>query len=179
MLIKSKSLLPMISLTDEEEANIHDLEARLVTYAKIKELASGLKAIFGQQIIFEKNPHENAIVVFSPDAQTDVSNILTALERVITSLPKKEVLSKLVVKKVISLEEMIEKLAERISQASKINFQEFCGPKGVLTYEQKVSVIVGFLAMLELIKRGAIRVSQEGRGDIEMESEAVGTPMYL
>ena len=32
--------------------------------------------------------------------------------------------------------------------------------------------------MLELVKRGAIRVSQEEKGEIEIESENVGVPMY-
>jgi len=184
MLIKSRSLLPMIKLTDEEEESIHDLENRLVVYAKIKELATGLKNVYGKNIIFEKTPNKNPLIIFSPDSKTDTDNLLLALERVIESLPKKETLPKVIVKKVISLEEMIERLAERISQASKINFKEFAGlpaqagVKGSLTYENKVSIIVGFLAMLELVKRGAIRVTQEGRGDIEMESEAVGVPNY-
>ena len=73
---------------------------------------------------------------------------------------------------------MIEKLAVRISQASKFSFKDFHGVKGELTHEKKVSIIVGFLAMLELVKRGAIRVSQETGGDIDIESEDVGVPMY-
>ena len=179
MLIKSRSLLPMIKLTDEEEESIHDLEDRLTLYAKVKELSAGLKNIFGKQIIFEKTPSKNPTIVFSPDSKTDTENLLLALERVIESLPRKELLPKVVVKKVISLEEMITKLSERISQASKINFKEFHGTKGKMTHEKKVSIIVGFLAMLELVKRGAIRVTQDDRGNIEMESEAVGTPVYL
>ena len=94
-------------------------------------------------------------------------------------MPRKQVLPKVIVKKVISLEEMIERLAERISQASKINFKDFHGTKGDMTYEKKVSIIVGFLALLELVKRGAIRVTQDGHGDIEMESESVRAPMYV
>lgn len=186
MLIKSRSLLPMIQLTDDEEESIHDLENRLTLYAKVKELALGLKSIFGKKIIFEKMPSKNQTIVFSPDSQTDTKNLFLALEKVIESLPKKEVLPKVIVKKVMSLEEMIEKLAERISEASKISFKDFhglstgkAGSKNTMTYEKKVSIIIGFLAMLELIKRGAIRVTQEGRGDIEMESEAVNTPIYV
>lgn len=178
MLIKSRSLLPMIKLTDEEEESIHDLENRLALYARVKELAAGLKRIFGKQIIFEKTPGKNPLIVFSPDSKTDTENIFLALEKVLESLPKKEILPKVTVKKVISLEEMMEKLAERISKASKINFKDFHATKGAMTYEKKVSIIIGFLAMLELVKRGAIRVKQEGKGDIEIESETVGTPVY-
>src|SRR3989344_4796688 len=43
MLIKSRSLLPMIELSDEEEESIHDLENRLALYARVKTLAVGLK----------------------------------------------------------------------------------------------------------------------------------------
>jgi segregation and condensation protein A len=180
MLIKSRSLLPNISLTLEEEESITDLENRLALYARVKELALGLKNIFGKKIIFEKMPNKNPMIVFSPDSQTDTKNLLLALEKVLVSLPSKEVIPKVTVRKVISLEEMIEKLAERISQASKINFKEFHATRGALTYEKKVSIIVGFLAMLELVKRGAIRVTQqESGGEIEMEKEGISTPSYV
>jgi segregation and condensation protein A len=179
MLIKSRSLLPMLQLTEEEEESIQDLENRLQVYARIKELAGELKKIYGKEIIFDKTPSKISAVIFAPDAKTDPENLLSALERVMESLPRREALPKVLVKKVISLEEMIERLAERISKASKFKFHEFHGSKGALTYEKKVSIIVGFLAMLELVKRGAIRVSQEGRGAIEIESEMVGTPTYM
>ncbi|MCR4279733.1 MAG: segregation/condensation protein A [Candidatus Zambryskibacteria bacterium] len=179
MLIKSRSLLPMLQLTEEEEESIHDLEDRLALYAKVKELSATLKSLFGKEIIFEKTPSKNPAVVFSPDSKTDTANLLASLERVIESLPKKEVLSKVTVRKVVSLEEMIEKLAERISKASKFKFADFHGAKGEMTHEKKVSIIVGFLAMLELVKRGAIRVTQEGKGEIEIESESVNTPHYV
>lgn len=179
MLIKSRSLLPMIKLSDEEEESIHDLEDRLVLYTKVKELASGLKNIFGKKIIFEKTPSKLPTIVFSPDSKTNTTDLLAALEKVLESLPKKELLPKMVVKKIISLEEMIEKLVERISKASKIKFQDFHNARGKMTYEKKVSIIIGFLAMLELVKRGAIRVTQEGMGEIEIESEAMGVPNYI
>ena len=178
MLIKSRSLLPMLELSEEEEQSIHELENRLLIYSRIKELAASLRAIFGKNIIFEKEPRKNELVIFSPDSKTDKENLLSALERVIMSLPKKEVLPKVVVRKVISLEQMIERLSERISKASKLSFKDFHATKGKLTYDKKVSIIVGFLAMLELVKRGAIRVTQDGGGEIEIESESVSLPNY-
>ncbi len=178
MLIKSRSLLPQIILTQEEEESIHDLENRLVVYARTRELAGLLKEIFGKKIIFEKGERKNETVVFSPDSKTDVSNLSQALDRVLMSLPKKEILPKVLVKKVVSLEEVMARLSEKISQASRFSFRDFHGVTGTLTRENKVSIIVGFLAMLELVKRGAIRVSQEGVGEIEIENESVGLPNY-
>ncbi|MEK7227675.1 MAG: segregation/condensation protein A [Patescibacteria group bacterium] len=171
MLIKSRSLLPELMLTEEEEGAIHDLEDRLVLYARIKELSQRLKPIFGKEIIFEKLPARNPSIIFSPDSKTDVGNLLLALENLLESLPKKETLSKVTIKKVVSLEEMIEKLAERISKVGKLRFRD-------LKHKDKISVIIGFLAMLELVKRGAIRVTQERAGDIEIESASITIPNY-
>lgn len=170
MLVKSRSLLPTLQLTEEEEENIHDLEHRLAVYARVKELTARLKEIFGKRMIFEKEERKNDVVIFAPDAKTDTENIYAALERLIMTLPKQENLPKAVVRKVISLEEMITKLSERIAKSGRLRFKDF-------KHKDKVSMIVGFLAMLELVKRGAIRVSQEGE-QIEMETESVGIPTY-
>lgn len=178
MLIKSRSLLPQLMLTSEEEESIHELENRLEIYARVKELAAQLRERFGKQLIFEKEARKNEVITFSPDSKTNSAELLMALRRVIDSLPRKETLPKVVVRKVVSLEEMIGKLVERISKVNHFSFKDFHGHRGKLNYEKKVSIIVGFLAMLELVKRGAINVSQEGGGEIEIESDRVATPNY-
>ena len=178
MLIKSRSLLPSLQLTSEEESSIEDLESRLMIYARVKELAALLKGRYGTQVIFEKEPRKFVGNIFAPDSKTDTTNLLVALERVIMTLPKRDILPKVTVRKVISLEEMIERLSERVSKASRMSFRDFHGAEGEMTQEKKVSIIVGFLAMLELVKRGAIRVTQENGGEIEMETDIVTTPTY-
>jgi chromatin segregation and condensation protein Rec8/ScpA/Scc1 (kleisin family) len=136
----------------------------------VKELTAALRGMYGKQIIFDKTPSKNEVIVFSPDSKTDTKNLLASLEQVLESLPKKEALPKTTVRKMISLEETIENLTQRISKGMKMKFSDFSG-------KDKVSIIVGFLAMLELVKRGAIRVTQEESGEIEMESERA-TPTY-
>lgn len=173
MLIKSRSLLPSLPLTEEETASIEDLEERLKLYQKVKELSAQLRGMFGQHIIFEKQPKNSEVIVFSPDSKTDIENLKSALMRVLETLPKKEALPKTVVRKIITLEETIEKLAERVSKGLKLKFGE------VYKREDKVNTIIGFLAVLELVKRGILRVSQESKGaDIELESESVSVPNY-
>jgi segregation and condensation protein A len=76
---------------------------------------------------------------------------------VLNNLPPVEVVPKAVVQKVVSLEEMITRLSERISRAVKMSFKDFSGAGR----ENKVTVIVSFLAMLELVKQGIIQVKQE------------------
>ena len=55
---------------------------------------------------------------------------------------------------------MIDKLTERIKNSLKMNFKEFAGKSA--TKEERVVVIVGFLAMLELVRQGIIDAKQEG-----------------
>jgi segregation and condensation protein A len=183
MLIKSRSLLPSLILTEEETESIEDLEERLRLYSKTKELSIHIKKLFGKNMIFEKLPAKSEVVVFSPDKHTNVAELALALDKVVMSLPKKEILPKATVRKIISLEEAIEKLAERISKSAKMSFQDFYkgsvdSSKG-MTYENKVTIIIGFLAMLELVKRGAIRVNQESKDEIEIETDNVGIPQYV
>ena len=65
------------------------------------------------------------------------------------------------VKKVISIEEMINKLIARIESAVKMSFRKHFGGT-------KVEVIVGFLAMLELVRQGLLDANQE-KDDIIIE----------
>ncbi|CAN5148297.1 segregation/condensation protein A [soil metagenome] len=178
MLVKSRSLLPMLELTEEEEASIETLEKRLKEYAEIKILSEEIKKIFGNKIIFSKTPTKNTQIIFTPDSHTTLEEMRLGIDRVLMSLPKKELIPKALVRKMVSLEETIDALAERISKGMRLNFNEFAGhQKGELTHEKKVMIIVGFLAMLELVKRGAIKVTEEN-GDIRMETEFVGVPHY-
>src|SRR5690606_7077082 len=48
LLIKSKSLLPSLSLTTEEQASIQDLEHRLKMLERMRALSQGIKPLFGR-----------------------------------------------------------------------------------------------------------------------------------
>ena len=173
MLIKSRSLLPSLPLTEEETASIEDLEDRLKLYQKVKELSLELKKLYGQKIVFEKEPKRSEVIVFSPDSKTDVENLSNVLMHLLNTLPKKESLPKTTVRKIITLEQMIEKLSERIAKGMRMKFSE------VYSKEEKVNTIVGFLAVLELVKRGVLRVNQEVKhGEIEMETDKIGVPNF-
>jgi segregation and condensation protein A len=175
LLIKSKSLLPTLNLTEEEETSIQDLEQRLKLYQRIRDLTVHVKDRFGKNIIFEKNPSKVMTVVFSPDASMTIDSLASAIQDVLKNIPKKETIPKATVKKVISLEEMIGSLTERIKSALKMSFKDFAGVGKV----EKVNVIVSFLAMLELVKQDVINVSQEKDfADIDIETQEIGVPRY-
>jgi segregation and condensation protein A len=174
LLIKSRSLLPNLNLTDEEQQDIGDLERRLKIYQRIKELSLHIKKQFGQEIIFAPEPRK-MIPVFSPDQSMAKENFLSAILSVIKALPKVENIPKAIVRKVISLEEMIGNLTTRIQSSIKLSFREFAK----VGKEERVNVIISFLAMLELVKQGIVNVRQNNEfEDIEMETQSTGLPHY-
>ncbi len=175
LLIKSKSLLPTLSLTEEEEQGIHDLETRLKIYQRIKDASINIKDLFGKQIIFPQSQNRPSDPVFSPHPSMTLASLSQAIKDIIRALPKKELIPKAIVRKVISLEETIDNLTKRINQGLKMKFSEFVsGHK-----EERVNIIVSFLAMLELVKQGIIHVTQENHfEDIHMETKEVGVPRY-
>lgn len=175
VLIKSKSLLPTLSLSEEEEHTIEDLETRLTLHQQYKLKAEELKKFFGKNILFSPVPKKQTTVVFAPDRRTSISSLQQAILNMIAQMPKPVAVAHATMRKVISLEEAIVSLTERISRHLKMNFREFAG----VGKQEKVSVVVHFLAMLELVKQGVIEVKQERPfHDIQMETTIVGVPRY-
>lgn len=175
VLIKSRSLLPFLTLSEEEEETIEDLERRLKEYKRIKDLSLHVSERFGQHIMFHREPMRQFTPVFSPTKEVSIGGILEAIRSVLRSLPKKEMIPQLIIQKVMSLEEMIENLTSRITGALQMSFKEF-SQKGKT---EKMNVVIGFLAVLELVKRGIISVKQDKHfEDIMMESNAPGVPKY-
>lgn len=175
LLIKSRSLLPGLNLTDEEKGDIKDLETRLKIYQRIKDGGKFIQALFGDKMIFAQSQSKPISPVFTPDPQFTLEWALFSLKDLINRLPKKENIPQTMVRKVISLEEMIGTLTSRITSHLRMSFAEF-------TKEHRgnrVNVIVSFLAMLELVKQGIVHVSQESIfGEIQMETKEVNVPRY-
>lgn len=175
MLIKSISLLPELKITEEEKGSIEDLERRLRVYARVKELSENVKKLYGKKIIFARQASREIVPVFSPSSDLTLANLREAVNRVLANLPKMaEKLPQALVQKVISLEEVIENLATRVQTALKTSFRDFVRDK-----TEKVNVIVSFLGMLELVKRGIVSVEQgEHFSDISIEQSEASVPKY-
>jgi len=160
ILIKSKSLLPNLDLTAEEEGDIKNLEERLRLYELFTKLGRNIKNNFGENIIFEPLERKNEVLIFLPDNQITKESMMGFARDVLQAMPKTVLLPEVEVRKVISLEEMLDKLTRRIKDTLQMSFREFAGG-GRGGREEKVKMIVGFLAMLELVRQGIIHVVQE------------------
>ena|SRR3989344_425129 len=175
LLIKSRALLPDIELNREEEASIEDLERRLAIYKLLKEQTVEISRVLGKSVIFSREETRDLQVVFAPPGRLDTNELWQIARQLLEAAPKEEILEQKTVKSIISLEEMIERLAERMQNTLKSSFRTFAK----LERSEKVNVIVSFLAMLELVKRGALEVRQHAHfDDIEMEITSTSTPTY-
>lgn len=174
LLIKSRSLLPTLALTDEEQGSIDDLAERLKLLDRYRTLGRRLEEMYGTSVLFSRRRLRRYEPSFSPDPSLTLTSLVAAMGDVLKHLPKKEQLSEAIVQKVISLEEMMTRLSDRISSSMQVSFRDFSSGS-----EGRVNIIVSFLAMLELVRQGVIKVEQEARhGDITMHTDAVGVPRY-
>ncbi len=163
LLLKSKALLPVLTLTDDEQGDIKDLEFRLTLYRQFKIVAKALSQLGGSMFIGEGATVSEPL--FMPSRDLSVQNLADAASRVIEQAPKALLHREVSVKRVISLEDMMETLAQRIEKAAMMTFREFSGNHAKDRYD----VVVGFLAMLELVKRGLMLARQDMlHGDITM-----------
>lgn len=173
LLIKSRSLLPTLELSQNEERDIKELQYRLEVYKIIKDAGKGVARSLGNAMLYEGLSSEPE-PLFLPDSSATTESLYAAALKLIDGFPQTLKLPKVEVKKAMSLEEMIDNLSHRVTSAVRLSFKEFTGGKAERTH-----VIVSFLALLELVKQGIIRASQQKDfGDIVLESDAVGTPTY-
>lgn len=175
LLIKSKSLLPVLELTEEEETTIADLEERLKLYQIYRDAGKRLGAQFGKSVSHGRLYAPNRSPIFMIDKYTTVEALEEAMRSVLTDLPKKEEKPKVQIKSVISLEEMMDRLKGRIEERMKTTMRELL--EGA---EERHTIIVGFLAILESVKQGNILVAQVSRfEDIEIERHSFSVPRYF
>lgn len=178
LLIKSRSLLPTLELSQDESRDIKELEYRLALYQLIKDAARELAKATTMPTLFEGNtPAPDALFIF--DTSITPNSLRAAAQALIEEFPKSITLPKVAVKKIVSIEEMIQKLATRVSSAFRLSFKEFSGMGKEESAHAKHEIIISFLALLELVKQGIIKANQgEHFSDIVLEADSVSTPSY-
>jgi segregation and condensation protein A len=173
LLIKSRSLLPTLELTQDERASVEELERRLAQYALVRQAAKQLRAQWGTSplVLMKRAPLRP--VIFSP-AEITMVTITTAIKSVIALLPASERIASTAVAPVLALEDVIKQLHRRISSAIQTRFSEL-----TKTAKDRHEVIVYFLAILELVRSGSASVTQEKLfDDITVQVEQVALPRY-
>jgi|SRR3989338_4006019 len=158
ILIKSRSLLPDLKITEEEEMDIKDLTKRLKMYKFFKELSLRLREMNKQgKHLFGREAYIGMNSVFFPPRGIGAQNLAQILKEILTAIPQADSLPEDSIKKIVSLEEKMDELKGRLEKMISFNFSDFGGEK-----RDKIEIIVGFLALLELVRQGFAIFEQKG-----------------
>ncbi len=156
--IKSKMLLP-VHETEEEETEEEDprqeLVTRLLEYKKFKEAAGTLESyetlwrqIFSREAIHASEPSYEISL-----GDVAISDLLSALQKVIARLPNKNVLT--IEADELSVRDRIDFILSMLEKESSLLFDQlFAG------LESRYHVVITFLALLEVIRLGLMKVLQ-------------------
>ncbi|HPN96683.1 MAG TPA: segregation/condensation protein A [Candidatus Moranbacteria bacterium] len=156
ILIKSRALLPMLKVTDEEEEEIKDLAHQLEEYKKFKEASMKLgKLADFKKISYSREGYLGVGTTFYPPEDINAYDIKKYFLAVLAEIPVLEKLQEEVVREVITLEEKITELESSLRLRVETSFSEL-----VSEAQDKIDVIVSFLAMLEMVKQRIINVEQ-------------------
>jgi segregation and condensation protein A len=173
LLIKSKSLIPDLELSDDEEEDVEDLKNRLQLYEKTRDAARELGRIFGVRPMLPAGERE-AEPFFSPSRDLSLDALEKALRTALATHVQEEKLPEARVRPLVTIEEMMDRLTTRIQSALTMSFSEFAGSTA-----ERVEVIVSFLALLELVKQGVVEAAQYGTfQDIKITNTSASVPRY-
>ena len=157
MLIKSRSLLPTLALTEEEEESIEELEKRLREFKKLRDLAGELKKFeSARTIIISRESFIGREPIFYPPPKLTLEKIEYAFGAFLAALPKVQKLAEEKLKRVISLQEKINHIRQFLMESMEHAFSEL-----VSGSKEKVEIIVSFLAILELARQKFIDLNQD------------------
>lgn len=155
ILIKSKTLLPSIPLTEEEEADIQNFESRLRLYRELKRAEPNIKERWSER---PQMMHREFLMstgsLFFPPRKISIDNLQGAMTKIFGELQKIMRPVVLIKAEMLNLKEKIHEIFSRLT-ASPIAFKKLQEGK------TKSEVVVLFLAVLHLIKDQLVNVSQD------------------
>ncbi|PIR70689.1 MAG: hypothetical protein COU46_00100 [Candidatus Niyogibacteria bacterium CG10_big_fil_rev_8_21_14_0_10_42_19] len=165
MLIKSRSLIPTLDLSDEEEESIQDLEHRLNLLKTFRILSKNIDRLASNRnFMYSRHYLAGFSSGFYPPEKFKIKDVIRSMHQVLDKIPKIESLPEKVILKAISIEERMMDLVSRITADHSGYFHK-------ITKGNKEDLIISFLAVLELLKQGLVLVNQKNIfGDIEITS---------
>jgi len=168
ILLKSKTLIPELELTEEEDRDIQILENQLAAFALLKERVKFLEKTWSKKILLNaKVQHKSVGQIFVPSPQMDLQFFHTyVLERLQELVPKEDEKKEVRVHKTLKIEDALSHVRTLIKRIKNLNFRNLNNASGDLGDERlreknKRNVVILFLAVLELVKIGEIDVTQE------------------
>lgn len=163
LLLKSKSLLPQFSPEEEEEPSLED---QLKLYKKFLDASKKMNKIWmnDQKSSFRVEPPRMP-EGFIPPSNLTLDFIHESMVQLVNRIAPPKPLPKTEIDRTISVKEKIAQIRKLLQRKKITGFFEI-----LENAENKTEVIVGFLALLELLKQGNVGLKQQGVfGDITIE----------
>ena len=162
LLIKTKELIPLFTLTDEEEEDANALVDRLKVYELIQRNGKVLRNGFAKKVLHCRDKSiDLGIVKFSPGKNLSSDVIHLSIKSLIDRAGEDKVVNDkplAVIKATVTLSDMMNDLTNRVfANGGEVSFTQFAKEKGKNKYDS----IVSFLAVLELVKQGVLMVNQD------------------
>ncbi|MEK4228909.1 segregation/condensation protein A [Solibacillus sp. FSL H8-0538] len=183
--IKSRMLLPIHEgEIDESELEVdgpdprEELVTRLIEYKKYKEAASELQVLETERAqVYTKPPSdlsefmpEEQLVLF--DANVNVYDMLSAFQKLMRRKQLKKPLHTRVARQEISVKEQMRVVVDVLkNRGGRAMFSE------LFPYDDKATLVVTFLTLLELMKRQVVFVEQQHNFDdltVLLQKEDIG-----
>ncbi len=160
ILIKSKALVPELTLTPEEESEIKDLESRLALYREIREgmkhiakLWKGPRHAHGRSyLMLQRLAIREGM--FYPGSDLNAESLLHALQAIAESIHRSELETETIRDRVVSIEEKIKEIIERLTKGGETTLRTIAETK------PRGEVIAIFLALLYLAREQMVLLEQ-------------------
>ena len=158
ILIKSRMLLPVLELTEEEEKDIDALKKQLEEYKKFKDLAKKMEEIAKtKNIAYSREKYYGLKSIFYPPRNFKLEDLKNTFKKMLEEIALlEEKLPEESLKLKISLEEKIKRIQKELSNRIRTTFQDLTKKN-----KSKTDIIISFLALLELIKQKLAIVEQK------------------
>jgi len=156
ILIKSQNILPSLEITAEEEKEIVDLENQLREYQKFKKAGEKIgETLKKKRFSFSRDYLLGVAAAYNAPKNVNVFDLKKAFLKVVSEIVLPEKMPEESVREIITLEDKIEELKESLQKRVETSFRELSS-----SAENKIEIIVAFLAMLEMVKQRIIDVEQ-------------------
>jgi len=164
--IKSKMLLPKNEEDEDEEDPREDLARRLIEYKQYKEASLELrKTEFATRHMIFREAEKIDFPLPQYDRLHEVTDLIDAFESIMTRKmrqmkPEKRAFAGIVGREKVSVDDMVEKICNRLSSEKKFGFKTlFIGDIS------KPEMIATFLAVLEMIRMNKILADYDSMRD--------------
>lgn len=156
--IKSRMLLPHEENNSEVEELKENLINRIVEYEKYKELVPTLREYEKERQEYKTKTPSSILEYkndFKYESDLTIDTIVKAYKNFLIRIEEEKPITTKVTKKEISIESQILRIKEKFKVKKRVNFDDLFETK------TKPYVVATFLAILEMVRFGEVKVYQE------------------